>query len=419
MPDQAPPTLDQPITLPCGVTLPNRLCKGAMTEGLADSWNRATERHVRLYRRWAAGGSGMLLTGNIQGDRRYLERPGNVAVDNNGGMEALRAYAAAATEGGTQAWVQIGHAGRQTPRTVNEEPVGPSAVPLDGALVKRHAPPRALTIEEVRDVPRRMATVASACREAGFTGCQLHAAHGYLLSSFLSPKANLREDAYGGPLENRARLLLEAIAAVRAAVGPDYPVSVKLNSSDFQKGGFTHEECLTVVGWLNGAQVDLMEVSGGNYENPVLISGEATGDGSARPAGMAESTYQRESYFLGFAESIRKVAEMPLMVTGGFRTRAGINAALAAGAMDVAGIARPLVPDPAFSAKLLADGPEPDTRYEATLSGGRLVQWYYKQILLIADGGEPDLTIPVDVAGQEVSAHDNAQAAALEGMPGR
>ncbi len=245
-------SLADPLQLPCGATLPNRLCKSAMTEGLADARLRATARHAALYRLWSAGGAGLLITGNVQIDRRVLERPGNVAIDvtdpvttSREARDRLSNWTAAGTAAGNHLWMQIAHAGRQSPRYVTREPLGPSAVKLD--LLGNYARPRALEDREIRDFIGRFAQVAVIARETGFTGVQIHAAHGYLISSFLSPVTNQREDEWGGSLENRARLLMETLRAVRRAVGGDFPVGIKLNSDDFRKGGFSNEECVAVV----------------------------------------------------------------------------------------------------------------------------------------------------------------------------
>ena len=293
MSSSRPLHLAQPLTLPNGIVLKNRIGKAPLTEGLADPMNRATGRHVRLYGRWAEGGAAVVVTGNVQIDRRYLERPGNVVIDGNGGLDALRAYAQAGTANGTQLWMQINHPGRQTPRRVCEQPVAPSAVPL--ALPESaFAHPRAMTPEEVADVPRRFAEVATIARQAGFTGVQVHAAHGYLLSQFLTPLVNRRDDRWGGDIAARASLLLEVVRAVRAATAPGFCISVKLNSSDFQQGGFSTEDCLQVVRWLGEASVDLIEISGGNYEKPAMMG-----------SGAKESTVRREAYFLDYARLIK------------------------------------------------------------------------------------------------------------------
>lgn len=347
--------LAEPFTLPCGVVLPNRLCKTAMTEGLGDAQLRATLEHARLYALWGAGGVGLNITGNVMVDRFVIERPGNVAIDVRHppsiDVEArgrLRAWAESGTASGAQLWMQISHAGRQSPRYATRQPVGPSAVKLD--LLGNYKTPRALSEAEILDIIERFAAVASIAKDCGFTGVQVHGAHGYLISSFLSPVTNRRDDRWGGSLENRARLLIECVRATRAAVGPAFPVSVKLNSDDFRKGGFSHADCLQVVALLNAEGIDLLEISGGTYEQPRLlgVSGR-TGDAVA----VRSSSRVREAYFLEYAEAIRAVATMPLMVTGGFRSRAGMETALDSGALDLIGLARPFCTDPDCARELL------------------------------------------------------------------
>lgn len=426
-------SLASPLTLPCGAVLPNRLAKAAMTEGLADAENRATTRHEALYRRWARGGAGLLLTGNVQVDRRYLERAGNVAIEPGITTEEklrLEAFAAAAREGGGQVFMQISHAGRQSPIAVCKEPVAPSAVAL-GIPGKNFAPPRALEAGEIKDVAARFVHAARIAQETGFTGVQIHSAHGYLLSEFLSPRVNQRTDEWGGSLVNRARLLLAILEETRAAVGPAFPISVKLNSSDFQKGGFTHEECLHVVRWLSEAGCDLLEISGGTYEQPKM----AGLDGILEPVfddGAKASTRAREAYFLDYAARIRAAATMPLMVTGGFRTRAGMDAALKEDGVDVIGIARPLCSHTELVKGLLDGSVEDLPRWESTLRIGpglfgprspfsaiRAANawgtqgWFYVQLLRMGEGLEPDLRLSVLTALRLWQANETKAAKAL------
>jgi 2,4-dienoyl-CoA reductase-like NADH-dependent reductase (Old Yellow Enzyme family) len=395
--------------LPCGATLANRLCKAAMTEGVADGHNRATARHVTLYRRWANGGAGALITGNVQVDRRYLERAGNIVIDGPQDvtqLAALEAMAAAGTAGGTQCWMQLSHAGRQTPKLVATEPVGPSSIAL--ALPGgRFGKPRALRDEEIRDVIARFAYAAGIAEQTGFTGVQVHGAHGYLLSEFLSPRVNVRDDDWGGPVENRARLLLETVRAVRAAVSDGFAVTVKLNSADFQRGGFAFDDCLRVIEMLNQEGVDLLEISGGNYEQPRLMG--IKGLEPVFEERVRESTRAREAYFFDYAVAARRVAAMPLMVTGGFRSLVGMNEALASGDVDVIGLGRPLCIDPEFPGKLLSGALKRSPDLDAALRIGpgvlgpnskidlvklanafARIGWYYEQIYRIADGLDPD-----------------------------
>lgn len=396
------------LKLPCGAVLKNRIGKAPMTEGLADPMNRATGELERLYARWSDGGAGLLVTGNVQVDRRYLERPGNVVIDDNGGIEELKAYARAGTRNGTHLWMQINHPGRQTPRRVNPRPVAPSAVPL-GLPESAFAPPRALEEKEIEDIIFRFGRAAAVARETGFTGVQVHAAHGYLLSQFLSPLANRREDRWGGSLENRARLLLEVVRTVRQAVGPSFPVSVKLNSSDFQTGGFSDEDCLQVVRWLEEAGVDLLEISGGNYEQPSMMAG-APRNGEA----PKESTVKREAYFLDYAERLRAVSRIPLMVSGGFRSRAAMDAALASGALDMVGVGRPMCVETDMPGALLEGRREAGGTYEASIRPAKgALGWFCLQLIRIGRGLEPDTAMTGEEAITRYLDNENATADAL------
>jgi 2,4-dienoyl-CoA reductase-like NADH-dependent reductase (Old Yellow Enzyme family) len=403
MPDA--PTLGTPLRLPCGVTLPNRLLKSAMTEGLADAADRPTDAHLTLYRRWSEGGTGTLVTGNVMVDRRYLERPGNVVIDSDD-LPLLREWAAAGTSGGNQLWMQISHPGRQCTRLVASQPVAPSEVTLRlGGLFGK---PRALTAPEIPEIIAKYARVAGIAKRAGFTGVQVHGAHGYLCNQFLSPRTNKRTDEWGGSLENRARFLREAVRAVRREVGDRYPVTVKLNSSDFQKGAFSLEDSCRVAGWLVEDGIDLLEVSGGTYENARLL-----GAGNDGPEGeKAESTKRREAYFLDYAASIRAAARVPLAVTGGFRTRALMETALRNGELDVFGLARPLCTEPELAGRLIAGaidavrsdeehcwlgrgffGPASGSPVIRGLNAQAQTAWFYKQIIHLAAGVEPELEL--------------------------
>lgn len=421
-----------PFHLPCGQVLRNRLCKAAMTEGVADELNRATPRHATLYRRWAEGGAGLLITGNVQVDRRYLERAGNIVIEGEQTApqrRSLEKMATAGKTGDTRIWVQLSHAGRQTPKLIANEPVGPSAVPLQ-LPGGRFGCPRALTADEIREVIARFAHAATVCHQTGFDGVQVHSAHGYLLSEFLSPKVNLREDEWGGPLENRARLLLECVRAVRSATSPEFAVGVKLNSADFQQGGFAFEDCLRVIEMLNQEGLDLLEVSGGTYEQPRLL--QIDGLEPVFEEKVRESTRAREAYFFKYAVEARKVARMPLMVTGGFRSRSGMNEALSSGDVDVIGLGRPLCLDANFPQKILGGEIESAPDYERDLrlgpgifgpnssvgllkvaNGFAKIGWYYEQIYRLADGLATDPELGVWRALMAYERTEKAKAAAL------
>ena len=359
-------TLSSPLTLPCGVTVPNRICKAAMTEGLATPQGLPSPQLNRLYGLWSDGGAGILLSGNIQVDKDHLERPGNVIVDsapNNEMQAALASWAEAGTRNGNHFWAQISHAGRQTQTNVNKQPKAPSAVTV-GLPGGQFGKPVALTESEIVDLIDRFGICAKACQEAGFTGVQVHSAHGYLLSQFLSPRTNLRDDRYGGSLENRARMLLEIVEAIRSAVGPSFPIAVKLNSADFQKGGFEFADSIQVAKWLEAASVDLIEISGGTYEQPQLLGVEGMEEVAEQD--VRESTIAREAYFVDFALAMQQEVSIPLMVTGGFRLKSAMEEALQNGA-DVIGIGRPLCVMTDAPNRLMSDLDELP-RYESELT---------------------------------------------------
>jgi 2,4-dienoyl-CoA reductase-like NADH-dependent reductase (Old Yellow Enzyme family) len=391
------------FALPSGVRFRNRIAKAAMTEGLAGRDGVPNDAHVRLYGRWAAGSLGLSITGNVQIDRHHLERPGNVIVDaplDAAARAAWQRWAAAATAHDTQAWVQISHAGRQTQRTVNPAPKAPSAVPL--ALPGgQFGMPVPLTEPEIVDLVARFAHAARVAQDAGFTGVQIHAAHGYLLSQFLSPLANRRTDDWGGSLANRARFLLETVTAVRAAVGPGFAIGVKLNSADFQKGGFAFDDCITVAAWLADLDVDLLEISGGTYEQPAMMDFA----GMAPPEQPKQaSTRAREAYFVDLARALMAGRTPPLLVTGGFRSLAGMDAAIASG-IAMVGVARPLCATPDAVTDLLEGhsdslprpeaglrigpgwlGPDSSSRLVRAINGFAAQAWYYQQLRHIAAG---------------------------------
>jgi 2,4-dienoyl-CoA reductase-like NADH-dependent reductase (Old Yellow Enzyme family) len=359
-------TLGQPLELPCGVNAP-------------------TEEHLRLYERWCKGGAGLLLTGNVMVDRRALEGPRNVVVEDNRDLEILERWAAVGQQEDCQLWMQINHPGRQTPTGVSQQIVAPSAVKLK-RLGIFFSEPRELKCDEIEEIIDRYAATASVARRARFGGVQVHGAHGYLCAQFLSPVTNQRSDQWGGAPENRRRFLLEVVRRVRAVVGAGYPVSVKLNSNDFQKGGYTVEDAVEVARALEAESLDLLELSGGTYENPAMVMG------AERAAELA----RREAYFLEYAAKIREATRLPLMLTGGLRSAAAMADIIADGTVDVAGLARPLAVEPELPRQILAGeahGARPVrvTLRNKTLDSMLTTFWHVEQMHLIAAGKEPDV----------------------------
>ena len=389
--------LARPLDLPCGATLSNRLAKAAMSEGLADSGNHSTPRLETLYRRWAGSGAGLLLSGNVQVDRWHLERPNNVVIDDDSGRAQLARLAKAGTSQGAHFWAQLSHTGRQVSSSINPAPLSSSDVEID---VMRNAgfsfaKPKPMTEVDIGHAIDQFAFAAKEVKDAGFTGLSIHAAHGYLISQFLSPLSNRRTDRWGGSLENRARLLLEVIVAIRRAVGPQFPIGIKLNASDFQKGGFTNAECVELVKLLNGVGLDLLELSGGSLEQPKVVGVTLKDEGEDGPRASA---LRREAYFVAFAGSVRNVASMPVMVTGGFRSFAGMVEAQEGGDLDVVGLARPLIAEPEAPRRLLAGEIDKLLSPEASLNVFHILPWNYMQIERLADGLDPDLSLTGEAA---------------------
>lgn len=374
----------QPFTVASSIVLKNRLAKAAMSEQLADARHNPTVKLERLYRTWAARDIGLLISGNIMIDRAHLGEPKNVVLDDRSDLEAFRRWTRAGREHGTQFWAQLNHPGKQTAKFLTPEPLAPSAVPLGGGLEQVFNTPRAMTEQEIQATIGRFARCAQLAKEVGFTGVQIHGAHGYLVSQFLSPLHNQRTDRWGGSFENRLRFVLEVYRAIRAAVGAAFPVAIKLNSADFQKGGFSEEESMQVVAALEREGIDLVEISGGTYESPAMVGV------------VKASTQQREAYFLAYAEQVRQRVRTPLMVTGGFRSTAGVEAALASGAADLIGVARPLAVEPALASHFMS---EPGYRLDMPMptTGSKLVDqmtflaitWYEHQLARMGNGKRP------------------------------
>ncbi|WP_280269292.1 nitroreductase family deazaflavin-dependent oxidoreductase [Nocardia wallacei] len=388
-------SLHDPLSLPCGQVLPNRIVKSALSEGLGARDLGPDERLQRLYRRWGAGGFGLIVTGNVMVDRTQLGEPGNVALEDERHLDALTRWAKAAKDGGTPVWMQLNHPGRQAnPLATRRRPVAPSAIAPD---IPGLPAPRALTESEIADLVARFATAARVAEAAGFDGVQIHGAHGYLVSQFLSPLSNQRTDGWGGDPQRRRRFVVEVARAIRAAVSPGFAVGIKLNSADFQRGGFTEDESRAVIEALSAEQLDLIEISGGSYESPAMMG---------RPQTVSSSTRAREAYFLEYAETARRSAgSVPLAVTGGFRSRSAMDDAVGSGACELVGIGRPAAVIPSAAGDLIAgrtDALRPPVislglrgrlaanRGLKAFDGALDLQWHTDQLHRLGAGLDPD-----------------------------
>lgn len=382
------------LILPCGAVLKNRIAKSAMSENLADEHHQADGRLTTLYQRWARGGAGLVITGNVMIDARHLGEPRNVVIEKQAEHASLKEWATAGTENGTHLWVQLNHPGKQIPAFLNPHTVAPSAIGFSAPLDRRFAKPRALRAQEIIEIVDRFATAAGIAKDSGFTGVQIHGAHGYLVSQFLSPKHNRRRDEWGGNAENRRRFVLEVTKAIRRRVGPEFPIGIKLNSADFQKGGFSQAESFEVIQALDQTGIDLIEVSGGTYEAPVMM-------------GKRASTQAREAYFAEYCQTISGKTKAPIMLTGGFRTSRAMKKALNENICQIIGLARSLAIDPDLPAKVLA-GEDYQTTVRPLTTGIKFVDklvpleitWYAQQMARMAHGSEPDpsANVPLSVA---------------------
>ncbi|GKZ33789.1 hypothetical protein AbraIFM66950_003870 [Aspergillus brasiliensis] len=369
-------SLHDPVKLPCGLVFPNRLAKAAMAEALAGSGNQPTPTLLKAYDQWGQGGWGALLTGNVQVDVDHLGNPWDPALHaeytgkegNEALVERWSQYAKTCQQHGTPCIVQACHPGRQTPRAAGRRgffapSIAPSAIPLelgDGLLQRLltwlvFPPPREMTQVDIDRVTRQFVDTARLMADSGFSGIELHGAHGYLLDQFLNAKSNKRTDAYGGTAEKRAKFVVDMIRAIREVVPPTFAIGIKLNSADHNSSTF--EDTMTQIGLLIEAGIDFLEVSGGSYENPTMMGPETR-----------KSTVAREAFFIEFATETRKrFPDLVLMLTGGFRTRAGAVSALQQNACDVVGIGRPAAVEPKLPLVLM-DESIPDEEAQLVLN---------------------------------------------------
>lgn len=328
--------LFSPLHLRSGQVLKNRTAKAAMEENMAGAGQLPDKQLFALYRRWAAGGTGLLITGNVMVHAEALTGPAGVVLDEHAPLKPFTEWAEAGKSGGGALWMQINHPGRQVASGMPGVVWGPSDVGVSlGKHSSRFGRPTAMTARQIEETVARYAVTARRAEEAGFDGVEVHAAHGYLLSQFLSPLVNTRTDRWGGSLENRARMLLDIVRAVREVVSPTFAVAVKLNSADFQRGGFDADDARRVIKMLEPLGVDLVELSGGSYESPAM-TGRSTDT----------RTQAREAYFLDLAKDLVRTSPLPLMLTGGITRRATAQRVLDSGVAVVGmGTALAVTPD--------------------------------------------------------------------------
>ncbi|MBT7609643.1 MAG: NADH:flavin oxidoreductase/NADH oxidase family protein [Bacteriovoracaceae bacterium] len=378
--------LAKKLLLPCGTILPNRLGKSAMSENMASKDHIPGLKFFNAYSQWAQGGTGLLISGNVMVDSQYRGEANNVVIEKGcNNHKELKSWACSCEGTESQLWIQLNHPGKQTPKFLTKVPVAPSSIPLKSPLDAMFNQPRELAHEEILDIIGRFAYAAKICKETGFHGVQIHGAHGYLISQFLSKHHNQRTDEWGGSAENRLRFVREIYKAIRHEVGPKYPIGIKMNSADFSKGGFDHEEAIHVAKTLSDLGIDLIEISGGSYEKPAMTGSP-----------IKESTIKREAYFIEYAKEIKAKIACPIMVTGGFRTREFMEESLKKRELDIIGLARPLCINPNFSNQLLS-GEDVVSEVKPLSSGIKIIDtifpleiiWYTMQINRMGENKKP------------------------------
>lgn len=379
-----------PLTLPCGRILKNRIAKAAMSDSLGDGTGHPTPAQCRLYERWAEGGVALSLIGEVQGRTDVAEKPGNLVLNAQSDRECFQRLARCGSQHGSGLWLQLGHAGALAypPTSV---PKGPSALDLPGLDCE------ALSLAEIRALPEEFARTARLGKDAGFGGVQIHAAHGFLLSQFLSPLFNQREDAYGGAIDNRKRLLIEVIRAVREAVGPEFPIAVKLNATDQLEGGLSQVDALEVVEALDQEAVDLLDISGGTYFPGARLASDGAASGP---------------YFLDFARQARQKTTLPLMLTGGFKSLSQARDAVAEGSVDIIGLARglALVPDLPHQWRQGHCAELAFPRFDTTPEGG-VTAWYTMRLTRLGEDRDTESYGSLEEALADYEARDRARTA--------
>jgi len=377
--------ISTPLQLAGGLEIKNRIFKAAMSEQLADRNHNPGSELFRLYKTWADGGIGIAITGNVMVDRNALGEPKNVVLDELSDLDRFKAWVEAASVNDTHVWMQLNHPGKQIPKFLSKTPVAPSAVPLEVDIKSVFNMPRALAESEIYEIIDQFAVSAELAKMAGFSGVQIHCAHGYLLNQFLSPWHNRRDDQWGGSLDNRMRILVEIYRTMRRRVGANFPIGLKLNSADFKEGGLTADESRYVAVSMQSEGIDLLEISGGSYENPAMTG-----------AGVGAQLNQREAYFIEYADNIRPELKIPLVVTGGFRSGTAMNTALSSGVTDMIGMARPLAVEPDLPTKLfnssnyVSECRRPSTGFAMLDYAAMLdITWYESQLFRIGRGKRP------------------------------
>jgi 2,4-dienoyl-CoA reductase-like NADH-dependent reductase (Old Yellow Enzyme family) len=313
------------------MTLKNRFIRSATAEGMATEDGEVTPRLISLMAELAEGGVGLIITGHTYVVKRGQATPWQLGIYDDKLIPALRTMTDAVHERDGKIVAQLAHSGiLANPKLTGDAPLGPSAIEGLDEVVSQE-----MTLDDIRATVEAFTHAAERAREAGFDGVQIHAAHSYLLSQFLSPAFNYRDDAYGGSIENRARVLVEVVEAIRKRVGKDYPLLIKINSRDFLEGGLELEDAIRAGAMLKDAGLDAIEISGGTF---------ASGDLMPSRKGILKE--KDEAYFKAEARAFREHVDLPIMLVGGIRSFLVAEKIVDDHIADYISLCRPLIREP-------------------------------------------------------------------------
>jgi 2,4-dienoyl-CoA reductase-like NADH-dependent reductase (Old Yellow Enzyme family) len=316
-----------------GMKLANRFVRSATWEGLANQEGSVTPKLTKMMVELARGEVGLIISGYTFVSPEGQSSPGQLAIYDDRFVPGLRAMVEAVHAAGGRIALQIVHGGRFGDFALTGlKPIGPCAVGTEG-----HATCRAMNKEDIANLVSAFTRAALRAKQAGFDAIQIHAAHGYLFSQFLSPALNQRSDEYGGSLENRARFLIEAVRSIRKAIGPAYPLLVKLNSEDFMEGGLTRDEAVQVAAMLEAASIDGIELSGGTVASPEKLQ-------PPRPGKL--KIPDGEVFYREAARLYKQKVRVPLMLVGGIRSIETAERLVRDGVTDYISLSRPLICEP-------------------------------------------------------------------------
>jgi 2,4-dienoyl-CoA reductase-like NADH-dependent reductase (Old Yellow Enzyme family) len=317
------------------LTTSNRLVRSATWEGLATDEGYVTTKLIDVANQLASGGVGLIITGHAYVSPEGQAGRWQLAIHSDDFMQGLSDMSTSVHALGGKIALQLAHAGVHARTSLTgRDAIGPSLYAHNP-----EPPAREMTIEEIEAVVESFAAAATRAHKAGYDAVQIHAAHGYLLSQFLSPHFNARADGYGGTIENRARMLAEVIRAVRQVVPAGYPVFVKMNSSDYMEGGLTMEDMVQTAKMLEGCGTSGIELSGGTF-----LSGKygPSRKGKQQPG-------EPEAYYEDAAALYKRSVRVPLMLVGGIRTIETVERLLAEGLADYISLSRPLIREPGLT----------------------------------------------------------------------